>query len=308
MSGKRKRDDEGDDVNEFADKMWRRTARAAQDSLKRQCRSHPERAHVAHQLIEGMAATAPSPDSGPKMHPNTNGIMAKMSQKMKKAILLKRVSGIKPDYITMWKCANKDIVEELFQCEFSVSGNHAWPQGLCHEFGMMESVLPRWADRCQQAPFHGRLLAVDPATLVNTAKFDWQRHGIWAYYPLTQIAKTHILHKPSGKMAPIPKTLLPVVNNQWTVAKNWSDFEAAMVDADGFQNRPINSFFPMKDLAIDSADWVDFANRAARDIKEGAAQEQESDDACMMAGAMNIIRARADSSLGANPAAPATPP
>ena len=74
------------------------------------------------------------------------------------------------------------------------------------------------------------------------------------------------------------------VDKTWTIAKNWSDHTAVLVDPDGFTMRQISSFFDLADVGMAMEDWVLFASS-----KAAALAEEEDRPQNVVQGALAVV-------------------
>lgn len=258
------------DIASFANNLNKANYAEACVALKKQCRTNPSQAHVVKELLIGMALTAPSQtaEEDQKPYAKSQGVMSKFPKNIRKKVLLQRLPQVKDNYLKIWKHSDKDIEEHMFEFEFGLSASHPWPQGACHMKGMMEEVLPLWADHWQKRHKSARLANADASLLLTGTDFDWAGLGVYVYGPVGHDEKTCVIHRPSGKSQPLPKNMQGKVTEKWSFDKNWSDNSAICVDSEGFPNRPVRTFFEDKEVHNDVASWVEFATARANEIME----------------------------------------
>ena len=241
-------------------------------ALQQQFKANPSQLNVSKDLLTAMAGGgAPSPSEKPTKVPHSPslGVIGKMADKTKKDMLLRRCLRIKPPYITMWKLSDINIVEQLFEFEFGIAPSFTWPQGKCHQKGMMETIIPQYADKIQQPPFNSRIAGLNLDAVLSNTFFPWSDVGIYQYWPPGEKKKTHVLHRPSGNKVP----LIPAVpaTDEWSFGKNWGDFSATFLEPEGYGNRPCHSLFNISLLGTSNEQWVTFATNCAEGMEnEGA--------------------------------------
>ena len=302
---KRGNDDVRGELQTYTAKLHKENYAKAQKSLRTAHARDPASSHVTMSLLAQLNNT-PAPgqetDGEPQLKPwpKSYGVMCKMSNTLKEKIVLERVGHIKEPFIKMWKVTEPAIAAHLFEFEFMVHGDHPWPQGQCHMRGVMEKILPSWADTHvykQAGMLHGRLMEIDSKDMVDSQEFNWSKHGVYAYHPAGVPKKTHVLHKSSGKLAMLPPSMENVVTDEWGFGNNWSDVEAVCLDMDKYPMRVVSTFFELDFLKVDAETWTQFCKNKAAELQRGG-----TDDG----GASAALRLIADAQQAGN--APQSPP
>ena len=168
------------------------------------------------------------------------------------------------------KIGEKQVVDHLFEFDYGVSMKFTWPQGACHKHGIFEKVLSEWRAHIggsRISRFLGEVFSSQ-----DIIRVDWNLLGVYSLVPPdtpeSVSCKTHVKHKPTGILIPIPASLN--VDNTWTFTENWSDTDAALVDADGFGWK-VTKFVDVACSGVPTMEqWINFASR------RGAAMEAQA--------------------------------
>ena len=230
-------------------------------TLKNQLIHDPARLALSAHLIKVLAEPASDSQAG-TMVSKWHGTISKLPKSTKKKLILEKLPHLQEHWLQLWTITEKGFLEHLFEFEFFIGPEFAWPQGACHRQGMMEKVVEHWRTHLlnKHSP-QKRLEDVSQAEFGSQPAFKWNLHGVYMFIPEDADEKTHILHKLSKETAAIPSSMQ--VDNTWTIEKNWSDHQAVLVDTDNYPIREISTFFHLAGVGMTMGDWVNFANAKA---------------------------------------------
>jgi len=253
-------------VTKVAKKMSKAAMQDAMQSLKESEQTTPSKSSLAKGLLE----TTPTKElrgAQPevKVWPPTYRTLARFPRQVMAKYLLERWPCLSLEKVTFWRMQDKDIVPHLFECMTGLEPGKCWPQGPCHEKGVLELVVDTWL---KQGPLTSQAQALSPEVgfadmkaLCRTGRNepDWNAHGQFSLEPEGEQQKTVVLHKATGKRAELPVYLR--VDGTWKIEKNWSAVGAKLVDATGHGTREISSFF--QDPLYPNCTWAEFASQEA---------------------------------------------
>jgi len=211
-------------------------------------------------------------------YPESYRKLTRFPRKAMKAWLINRSGeALTEKGFTLLKGRDTNIIAHMFELEAGLDLNKPWPQGPCHECGMLEQVLDKW------------LQETDSKSLIQNMSdcgtIDWFKQGRFKYLPEDGDIKTSIFDKRTGQTAEIPTTYC--VDQEWSIKNNWSASEAMLVDKDGL-GPMVNNLFKKAGFAVTTTDklWDEFASHAANSLAtkpSGNSQERELPVPAMLA-------------------------
>ena len=280
-----------DDFAEHEKKMHKGLFQDTAKMLREQCSEDPSRFVFSNYLLK----TASKQEAAkPKQMeadawPECYGTMSKYPKNMKRKLIVEKLPNLGEKWLHIWNISEKQIAENLFEFVFCIPPAFAWPQGFAHRKGMIEKLVELWRLHLQKKHSNAstRLEAFQPSQFGSQPAFNWDLHGAYSFFPEDATDKTHILHKLSKQTVEIPTTMQ--VDNTWTIAKNWSDHTAVLVDPDGFTTRQISSFFDLADVGMAMEDWVLFAIPKAAALADEEDHRRYGEGADVVQGALAVV-------------------
>ena len=259
-------------VSTFEKTLQKESLASAISTLKKQCLRDPSRSIVAKELMGGLHQTNKA-DSNEEYWPACYGIVAKFPRNQMLALLQVNEPRLDKDKIEALKVGYSQIVAHLFEFDYGIPFKFHWPQGACHKRDVFENVLSEW-----RAQIGGSRISRFLGTLFisgEIVRVDWNLLGVYALAPSDTSCKTHVKHKPTGSMIPIPASMN--VDDTWVFTENWSDVDAALVDADGF-GRKVVTFVGCSGLPtnLSMEQWIDFASRKAAAMESTKASTNDA--------------------------------
>ena len=228
----------------------------------------PTKGIIAKTILEQTPTKAERLHSKPEdlvqNYPESYRTLLRFPRKAMKAWLISRSNGALTEKVfASLKVRDAQIVAHMFEFETGLELSKPWPQGPCHEIGMLEQILDKWLEETS-----GFIKNV-------CGNADWCKQGRFQYLPVDEEVKTSVFDTRTGKTADIPTSIR--VDHTWSIHNNWSGSEAMLADESGcgYCVSTVYNKAGVEGVTTTNSQWVEFAEEKAKGLATKPSQETE---------------------------------